>query len=55
MIVYETGINQTTVEIKHLHVSLRPSIMNRSHTISDTLKCPKIQNVKLTTIEKCML
>ena len=50
LIVYETVTNQMTVEFKLLQVPLQPSIMNQStrvHTITEAVKGPQIQNVKL--------
>ena len=47
MIVHETATHQVTVEFKLLQVPLWPSTMNQSHTITEAVKGPEIQIVKL--------
>ena len=49
MIVHETATHPVTVEYKHLQVLLRPSTMNQSPSITEAVKGPEIQNVKLYT------
>ena len=47
MIFHETAIHQMTIEFKFLLVKLWSSIITRVHTITEAVKVPKIQNVKL--------